>query len=454
MANHQHPNIVVCLCDQLRAFEVGCYGNSVVRTPSIDRLARNGVQFQTACSNNPVCTPGRSILISGQYSRTCVGTLTNCDHPRAPRSKFPVPTLADALKPAGYHTGAVGKWHIALKPETLGFDYALYPHYSHRYTGQTFYGTDEPERVIEGFSYEYEIEALNRYVRDHREEPFFLFYNISQPHMPHDDAPERYKTMYSRDVVPLRSNVWQDGKLSYNENWFRIYLWDFLYYQHHLPYTDKPLDGFDLRDLTALYYGLTTWTDDQVGELMRALEANGLVDDTIVVFTSDHGDNLGSHHFFNKERLYEESIRIPLIFHWPEGLRPRREDRQIASLVDVAPTLLSAAGLGIPDGMQGLDLSPVMKGEADTVGENVAFIETVRGEIGIRTQTHLYGIQKERDGHARTLGITDPDYAFFDVVNDPYEFHNLAKTGRDKPIADELRERLIRWDAETPWLEV
>ena len=448
----EKPNVVVCLCDQLRAFEVGCYGNPLIRTPNIDRLAEHGVRFDIACSNNPVCSPGRSILLSGQYGRTCMGMLGNVGEPTPERQHLLQPTLPEMFRHAGYRTGLVGKWHMQPLPTEVGFDFAVYPRVAHRYTGQTYIDTNGNETVIEDFAPAHELHALEQFVCEEREEPFFLYYNISQPHMPVFDAPEHYKTMYRPDGVPLRENVWNDGRLARDENWFRIYAWDFLYYQHHLPYTEELPDGFDLRDLTALYYGMTTWVDDQLGQLMHLLEANGIAENTIVLFTSDHGDNLGSHHLFNKDQLYEESIRIPMIVHWPGGLDARCITSQVASLVDVMPTLLRVAGIQAPATVQGTDLSRVVTGDAQTAGENAAFIETSPGDVGVRTLTHLCGINKAKDGKRRTAAIRDPDYMFFDLSTDPLQENNLAKTGKGGEAASGLRERLIRWDRDTPWL--
>jgi len=455
------PNVIVCLCDQLRAFDVGCYGSSFVRTPNMDALASEGVRFETACSNNPVCTPGRSILLSGQFSRTCAGSLINVGEPEPERSIFPDPTLADAFRSAGYRTGLVGKWHIGSHPRCLGFDSAFFPHHSHRYTGQTYFDIDGGHEVVKGFAPEAEADELARFIEVARDKPFFLFYNISQPHMPLADMPDRYKTMYTPADVPLRSNVFADGAPAYDERWFLIYLWDYLYYDKRLPHTVKLPDGFDLRALTALYDGSVSWADDQLGELMRRLASAGLDENTIVVFTSDHGDNLGSQQLFNKDQLYEESIRIPMIFRWPGGLATPPSppfqggaggviDTQVASLVDVMPTLLSLAGVHVPDSVQGVDLSSVLGGDETTIGENAAFIETSAGDVGIRTPTHLYGIKKAKDGRRRTSDVIDDRRMFFDVARDPLEMENLA--AEPDAIADELRERVLRWDRETAWL--
>ncbi|HNT34846.1 MAG TPA: sulfatase-like hydrolase/transferase, partial [bacterium] len=425
------PNVIVCLCDQLRAFEVGCYGNSVVRTPNIDRLAENGVRFETACSNNPVCSPSRASLLTGQYSRTCAGMLLNADFhpPLKQRTQLLNTTMPEVFRNAGYHTSLIGKWHIKPHPLTVGFDDALFPCFRHRYTGQTFirnFGEDFP---VEDYSPEYEIEQVSRLLQENTERPFFLYYNISPPHMPLHDVPEFYRTLYGRDDVPLRKNVWRDGRMPWDERWFKIYLWDFLYYLHHQPHTERLPDGFDLRDLTALYYGLTSWVDDLVGRLIDELKARGLLDNTLIVFTSDHGDNLGSHHLFNKGSLIEESIRIPLIFHFPQRLHTLLNRSQVASIVDVMPSVLGLLGIPIPEGVQGTDLSTVLLGQHNSVGENVAYIETYPGEIGIRTATHLYGIKadvKNRQGNECT--VLDDRYMFFDLDNDPYELNNIAMT--------------------------
>lgn len=448
----ERPNIIVCLCDQLRAFEVGCYGNDIIRTPHIDRLAKEGVRFDLAISNNPVCMPARSALLTGQHSRTCMGFLTNYndddglpEYPAQTRDWLRDTTLPEAFKAQGYETALFGKWHIQPAPHLVGFDYALFPRVHHRHTGQTFIENTGLGDVVEGFSVDYEAEQVGEYLaRDHAD-PFFMFYNISPPHMPLDDAPEKYLTMYSPDEIPLRPNTLIDGALPWDENWFKIYLWDFLYYQEHLPHTSTLPEGFDLRHLTALYYGLTTWVDDTLGRLMANLEAHGLAEDTIVVFASDHGDNLGSHHQFNKGLLIEESIRVPLIF-WG-GLSPQVNRSQVAQLIDIMPTLLDFCGAEIPASVQGRALGPILRGEAEALVENSAFIETHAGAIGLRTPTHLYGMQLEED--LRT--ISDEGQCFYDLAADPYEQQNLAGH-TESTLEIELAQRLTEWNAQTPWL--
>lgn len=452
----QRPNVIVCLCDQLRAFEVGCYGNEVIRTPHLDRLASQGVRFEVACSNNPVCVPSRSTLLTGQYGRTCTGALGNVADtpPNEQRVRLTAPTLAERFRDAGYETALIGKWHIDPHPRLVGFDKYLYPHHSHRNTGQTYFDDTGNEFEADGFAPWFELARVKEHLAEERDRPFFLFYNISPPHMPLADAPEKYTGAYSADEIPLRDNVWVDGNLPFDEWWFKVYLWDYLYYKEHLPHTEKLPEGFGLRDLLAMYYGLVNCVDDCVGGMLDALRENGLDEDTIVLFVSDHGDNLGSHHDFNKDRLWEESIRVPLMVRWPGRVAPRAVTTQVASTVDIMPTVLGLVGLEPPETVQGTDISPVLRGEAERVGENAALIETTNCEVGVRTLTHLYGLKKTGDRkRPASLELSEEPYLFFDLRSDPYQMSNLAVKEEQKALAAELRARVRGYDAETPWLE-
>ncbi len=453
------PNVVVVMCDQLRAFEVGCYGNPVIRTPNIDRLAAEGVRFTHAVSNNPVCMSARSCLLSGQYSRTCQGFLGNYsetdadgnvslpEYPEQERRFLLDPSLPEQLKAIGYETTLIGKWHVQPAPPQVGFDYSLYPRVHHRHSGQTFIENHGEGEVVEGFSVDYEARAVRDYLDSVAGDgkPFFLYYSISPPHMPLDDAPEEYLHMYSPDEVPIRDNVRQaDGQLPFDENWFKIYLWDFLYYQEHLEHTEHLPEGFTLRHLIARYYGLTSWVDDQIGKLLQGLSANGLAQDTIVLFLSDHGDNLGSHGLFNKGRLIEESIRIPMVWWGPSRLAPQVRDGEVASIIDVMPTILDLAGGHTPATVQGRSLSAALHDEGD--GPDHAFIETTGGEIGLRTPGHLCGLQLDED--RRT--IRKRGGCLYDLETDPCEMTNLMATGEEPDVAAVLGNRLRDWHETTP----
>lgn len=244
--------------------------------------------------------------------------------------------------------------------------------------------------------------------------------------------------MYDPAEVVLRKNVWQDGKLAYDERWFKIYMWDFQYYDHVDTFTGRLPERMDLRDLTALYYGQTTAVDDCVGQVLAGLDGAGLAEDTIVVLTSDHGDLLGSHGLFNKNRHYDEAIRVPMIIRYPRQIRPAAVDRQIASLVDLTPTLLELCEVPVPASVQGTSLAPVLLGSRSTVGENAAFIETST-EDGVRTERYTYSV--ERKSGTEHL---------FECRSDAYQLRDLAGDPAHAERLEQLRERVKAWRDRTP----
>jgi len=456
------PNIVLCTCDQLRAFEVGCYGNPVVRTPNVDRLAAGGVRFDTAVTNFPVCMAARSVLLSGQYNRTCTGGVANVGFPSRP-GDFNMPeypdrgrphlrdrTLPEVLRDLGYDTAAIGKWHIHSWPDDVGFDHYLIPRVHHCHTGQSFTEDGGEEFVPEGYSVDFEAERVEEFIGGRKDaaRPFFLYYNISPPHCPLADAPEKYLRMYDPAEVPIRPNVDLSTPLARQDYWFRVYRYDFRYYNLHLPYTERLPDGYGLRELIAEYYGLTTWMDEAFGRMLGALDAAGLAENTVVVFTSDHGDNLGSHGLVQKGGPNEESIRVPLIVRgaMPEAA-PRIVRDRVASLVDLSPTLIELAGGEVPAHMHGRTLVPSLRGEPTRPADACAVVETGAG-TGVRSPTHMYFVP----WGARRRLLTGEPGRFHDLTQDPYQMRDLAGTGEQPDAAGNLDAICRQWDAATPWM--
>lgn len=455
------PNIIVCTCDQLRAFEVGCYGNPVIRTPNLDRLAAEGIRFETAVTNFPVCMAARSVLVSGQYNRTCTGGVANVAYPGRPgdfclpeypyagRPHLKAPTLPELLRARGYHTATIGKWHIHSWPHEVGFDRYLIPRVHHCHTGQSYTEDGGPEFVAPGYSVDFEADRVERFLKDRSgaSGPFFLYYNLSPPHNPLADAPESFRTLYRPADIPLRPNVNPNHPLKDQDYWFRVYRYDFRYYSFQLPCTVRLPDGYSLRHLIAEYYGLTTWVDTTVGRMLRALEDAGLARDTIVVFTSDHGDNLGSHGLVQKGTPNEESIRIPLLVRWPAlGTAPRAVRSHVASLVDLAPTLTGLIGAPSPAHWAGRDLSTLCRGETSEA-ETCAFIETGKG-VAVRTPAEM--CFAPFTGPDRSLADTPAE--LFDLIRDPCQLQNRAAAEGRSPAAQELIARLHRWNASVPWM--
>ena len=266
--------------------------------------------------------------------------------------------------------------------------------------------------------------------------------------------PEKYLRMYDRDAVPVRPNTVKDGQVARDPYWFKVYRSsDFFWYtlrgeaEHE---EDRLPEGFDLRDLTALYYGAVTCVDDYVGQLMAMLSEAGLAGDTLVVFLSDHGDNLGSHGRFNKGTLNEEAIRVPIIVHWPGRVR-RHEDREhVAQTIDIMPTVLDLLGLEVPGAVQGRSLAPVSRDPQAELPAGEAYMETGGQMIGVRTLTHLYA--QGFDTEARR--VKEQPVWLYDLSDDPLEQRNLAGTGAESKVEDALRRDLLERDAATPWLDV
>jgi arylsulfatase A-like enzyme len=455
------PNIVVCTADQLRPFALGCYGDGVARTPHLDRLAREGVRFEHAISNAPVCMAGRSVLVSGQHNRTCTGGVTNVsyqgpegdfvmpDYPFPGRPHLPDPTLPEILRERGYHTATIGKWHIHSWPEDVGFDRYTIPRVHHCHSHQLFTDDGGPEYAPTGFSVDFEAERVAAFLREQSASarPFFLSYNISPPHCPLADAPERYLRLFDPASIPLRPNVDLAAERPREDYWFRVYRWDFRYYNLRLPYTLELPPGYDLRSLIAEYYGLTSWVDDAVGAMLGALDQTGLAEDTVVLFTADHGDCLGSNRLWQKGNPMEESIRVPFLLRWPamRSLEPGQVPRaQVASLLDVAPTLLALAGGPAPAHLQGTDLSAVVLGREPATERPWAVAEMPRWTC-VRTPSAMCSVSSG-GGEAWPRA---PEH-LYDLDADPFELSDLAARAADVPRVRELLGVLERHDRETP----
>jgi arylsulfatase A-like enzyme len=450
------PNLILVTCDQLRAFEMGCHGHPVVRTPHLDALAAGGVRFEQCLSNNPVCTPARSCLLTGQYSRTATGMLGNVHEnpPDHQRTRLVAPTLPEVLRQHGYHTALIGKWHMAIRPEVVGFDQARYPLVTHYNYGQVYFDETGAHRKIAGFTGTFEADWVDQFLAQDHPQPFYLNYNLSLPHQPIGprQLPPPYPTLFSRDQVHLRGNTRPaTGKMD-DAFWFKVYRGDDYYWDWLQKLPERPEDrlppDFDLRDLHALYYGAIACVDDAVGRLMATLRRLKLAENTVVCFVSDHGDNLGSLGLYNKGTPNEESTRVPLIFSG-HGISPGVDRRHLAQLLDVMPTLLDQVGLPVPPTVQGRSLVPALRQpDSEDLPAGDVVIETPSGWLALRTPSHLYAIGY--DAAQRQLKA-QPEW-LFDLSADPLQMCNLAASVTHASLRHELRARLAAWNAATPWL--
>jgi len=421
-AGARPPNVVFVLADQWRAEAFGYAGNRDIRTPNLDRLQREGVQFINAISGMPVCCPTRASLLTGQRPLTH-GVFLN-DVPLSPAAT----TIAEVLAAAGYDTAYIGKWHVDAhgrsnfipRERRQGFDYWKVLECTHDYNHSAYYA-DGPEKLYwEGYDAIAQTKDAQQYLRDHAQspKPFVLVLAWGPPHDPYFTAPEKYRALYDAEKLTTRPNVPEEGRAN----------------------ARKTLAG---------YYAHCTALDDCFGELRRTLHESGLEENTLLVFTSDHGDMLGSQGAYKKQRPYDEAIRVPLLVRWPKGLgaKARQLDAPINS-EDLMPTLLGLCGVPIPKTVEGLDYSRYIRGGRDP-GDGATVIQCVSpfGEWVRRNGGKEYrGVRTTRYTYVRDL---NGPWLFYDNQTDPYQTNNLVNQPKharrqgklDAVLTRKLKER-------------
>jgi len=384
-------------------------GDPDVRTPNLDALASQGILFRNTFANTPVCCPARALILTGKYAHKN-GMVANDLRLRELET-----TIAELLAAQGYHTGFIGKWHldggrrlpgfVPPGPRRQGFRFWAANECDHRHFRPTYFrDTDQPiteERFEPGVWTDLAIEFLKQVGTD----PFFLVVAMGPPHDPYG-APERFMKLYDPTKLTMRAN-WVEG-----------------------------VTGAGRKELAA-YYAAITAVDEQVGRLMRALDELGRAQDTIVLFTSDHGDMLGAHGQHLKRKPWEESIRVPGIVRYPAKVKPGRTGA-LLSHVDLAPTLLALCGLPIPEEMQGTDLSPVVLGTTDR-GPDSAFFQIFVPFAWDRTSQPWRGVRTEHFMFART---EEGPWLLYDLTHDPYELKNLV---HDAALQQQMEAKLTAW---------
>jgi arylsulfatase A-like enzyme len=422
------PNVLYVFDDQHRYSAMGSSGNSVVKTPHLDRLAGEGIVLDQVFSSCPICGPYRGQLMTGRYSH-CNGVLDN-EYSLSRDQAF----LPQALKESGYTTGYVGKWHLGYPPygeaERHGFDYMAAYDCRHSYYKTEYYENEIGPHAMKGWAPEVETDLAIGFMERSLGMPFCLVMSWGPPHWPYDEYPEEFK-IYDADHVDLPRNV------------------------------PEQMAGFAAQEL-ADYYGNITALDDQFGRLIGALDRLGIADNTIVVFTSDHGDHLSSHGYgkpmdhwmhpsfrASKATPYDESIHVPFVARWPGTISAGTRSDAIVSSVDMMPTILSLCGAETPVGVQGTDQSHHLLG-SDGPRTDSAYLQILgpgwphRGEwVGF-----WRGIRTERWVYARWF---NDQYGpmLFDRDNDPDEMLNLADDPSYSDVRSRLEARLLKWMDDT-----
>lgn len=443
-AGRRPPNILFVFADQLRSHELGCYGNPHIRTPNLDRLAAEGVRFTNAISTFPLCSPFRAMLMTGKYP--IANGMTVNDH----RLKAGVPSFAHACRQAGYRTGYIGKWHLdgygreRFTPEErrLGFEFWMALECTHQYFHSLYYeGSSDRPRYWEGYDAVAQTRAAQRYIREHASErPFALFLSWGPPHNPYI-APEEYMQRYDPRKMTLRANTTDRSAFEFLARNTKTRL------PADREKTRASLrrqwsDENFIRKAYAGYYAAVECLDSLVGDLRQTLAEKGILDDTIFVFTSDHGDMLASHGLVDKTVPYEEAISIPFLIRYPRRIRAGRITDTLLAPIDIMPTLLSLASVACPR-VDGLDLSGQATGTGGRERDALLLMALTPPAVswvhagtepwrGVRTKTHTYA--RFADGRSWLL---------FDNRRDPNQTDNWIDKRQGARLRQEMEKRLL-----------
>lgn len=411
--NPIRPSVILVLADQWRQQAFGFAGDKDVRTPNLDRFARESIRMANAVSTVPVCCPARASLLTGKRALSH-GVFMN-DVPLDPALE----SMGKIFTRAGYHTAYIGKWHVdghgrsAFIPaeRRQGFRYWKALECTHDYNHSAYYGDDPVKRWWPGYDAEAQTEDAVRFIeaRARDRTPFLLVLSWGPPHEPYHTAPERFRALYDPRSIHLRPNV------------------------------PAEMAEAARRDLAG-YYAHCTALDECFGKLWDACKASGIEEDTLLIFTSDHGDMLYSHGSQKKQQPWEESARVPLLFHWPArfGRTPKLLPAPMET-EDILPTMCGLCGIRIPSSVEGRDYSGYLAGGRDP-SDGAALI-SCPAPFGQWDRAHggreYRAVRTRRYTYARDL---NGPWLLFDNVKDPYQMHNLV----NQPGAASIQARLER----------
>jgi arylsulfatase A-like enzyme len=432
-ASKARPNVVVYCSDQFRWDFVGGYGlNPTVRTPNLDKMMGRGVTFTGAVSNQPLCSPARSCMMTGMYaSEAGMWKL-----PPGTQMKRDLPTLASVFRAQGYTANVVGKWHLApiskefydrdqgfVHEEDRGgfldlWEAANVPELtSHPYEGTYWHGDGSPLKFKDEYRVDFVTDRAVLFLKQPQEKPFLLFISQVEPHHQNDMervvAPNGYADRYKNCFVP-------DDLRNLPGDW-----------QQELPD----------------YYGCVESIDESVGRVLQTLKEQNLLDNTIFLFVSDHGCQFRTRNREYKRSPQDSSIRVPFILQGP-GFDLSMQLPQITSLIDLAPTLIDGAGLQVPASMRGKSLVPLLHdSEARRNWKDAAFIQISESMVAraIRTKDWTYCVaDPTAKGFEVPYSLHYQEYQMYNNASDPAQLVNLAGRAPFVKQAEELRAQLLQ----------
>lgn len=436
-------NILLFHVDQHRADCLGVAGHPLLRTPHLDRFAAAGVRFTHAFTPCPVCVPARNSLLYGRWP-TGHHVIAN-PNTEAPRpAPADLPTWSEALRNAGYFLGYVGKWHISQEktPRDFGFhEYVPETGYTDwraaqglppvPQEGDWFGNPDAPEVAPHQSRLAWGADQTIRLLEQaaaQGETPFFLRWDPAEPHLP-CIPPEPYASMYAPEEIPpwLSFPDPLEGK-------------PYIQRQMRRTWGVEDWSWEQWQPLVSRYLGTLSLLDAQVGRLLDTLDRLGLANNTLVVYTSDHGDTCGGHGMIDKHYvLYDDVTRVPLIARLPGGVQGAVCDAFVSNEVDLAATFCEAAGLPLLEGFQGTSLLPPLRGEAQTNGRDSIFTQYMGSQNG------LYSQRMVRDHRWKYVFNAVAEDELYDLEADPGEIVNRALNPDCAGELSRLRARLEAW---------
>ena len=458
----EQPNILWIVLDQIRYDTPGFNGNTVCKTTAIDELARSGVNFRRAYTPCSLCTPARASMLTGRYAFSH-GMGTNCDmyHSLSREMQDPSMFLHRRLLAAGYRCGFVGKWHVGTEkcPGDCGFegmdvpgygniqthheflDYLTENRLSYTITNQKYLNPDgntlsagvwegPTESTPPHFLADYTIRMLQRFTDS--EEPFFLTCNFWGPHPPYLPSTEFFNK-HDRGSIPPWSNFDDnfEGKpvrVRHDRNdWYR----------------QRPDSWQEWAEYVGLNYDYTAMIDSEIGRILTELDSLGIRENTAVMFTTDHGDMMGSHNqLFDKGFPYEEAHRIPLVISYPGVVDENRSCDDLVSNMDLMPTVLDLCGLSVEDEpghvLHGRSMLPALRGETSR-DTRPFFLMEFHGLRYLYSQRTIV----TDDGWKYVFSPADTDEVY-DLNTDSAELHNLVDSAGHSEKVDQLKNQLMR----------
>ncbi|MDF0595250.1 sulfatase [Psychromarinibacter halotolerans] len=468
----RRPNILWICADQMRFDTIHALGNPHINTPNLDRLVAQGTSFRRTYTQNPVCTPSRASFLTGRYPAA------HRVYRNGVESFPPDEVLVTKLfAEAGYDCGLVGKLHLstATRHEVRPDDGYRFYQWSHNpMTGEAdahnayhhwlrdekgvdpdalfdtqrgFIGAGVPEELHQTT---WCAEMAARFIREPRTEPWLLSVNPYDPHPPFD-PPQSYLDRY--DPASLPPPLFRPSDLDRQPQFARVRsqtvtaanpLAEDTGQEDYASQSERgyrPPDSYDGRKVKAAYYAMVELIDTMVGQILDAVDASGQAQDTLVIFTSDHGELLGDHGLLYKGcRFFEGLTHVPLILSWPGHVRAGLRADGLAELVDLAPTILEAADLPVPDRMQGQSLLPIATGAAPPDRHKDLVICDFNDSVGYSPVPDRTQATMTFDGRWKLVLYHSHDIGeLFDLQTDPGEFDNLF----GKPEVAELQADLV-----------